>query len=74
MMKRKGGHSMEMKDELLLKLEKASRQQALFTKILCALCAAVLICCLVTTVAVAGTASQLMAVVKRCIIRLYVYS
>ena len=54
---------MEMKDELLLKLEKSSRQQALFTKILCALCAAVLICCLVTTVAVAGTASQLMAVV-----------
>ena len=54
---------MEMNEELLLKLEKSSRQQALFTKILCILCAAVLICSLVMTVAVTGAASQLMAVV-----------
>ena len=54
---------MEMHEELLLKLEKSSRQQALLGKILCVLCAAVLICSLVMTVAVTGAASQLMAVV-----------
>ena len=54
---------MEMHEELLLKLEKNSRQQALLGKILCVLCAAVLICSLVMTVAVTGAASQLMAVV-----------
>lgn len=54
---------MEMHEELLLKLEKSSRQQALLGKILCVLCAAVLVCSLVMTVAVTGAASQLMAVV-----------
>ena len=54
---------MEMHEELLLKLEKNSRQQALLGKILCVLCAAVLVCSLVMTVAVTGAASQLMAVV-----------
>lgn len=54
---------MEMHEELLLKLEKNSRQQALLGKILCVLCVAVLICSLVMTVAVTGAASQLMAVV-----------
>lgn len=54
---------MEMHEELLLKLEKSSRQQAMLSKILCVLCAAVLICSLVMTVAVTGAASQLMAVV-----------
>ena len=54
---------MEMHEELLLKLETNSRQQALLGKILCVLCAAVLICSLVMTVAVTGAASQLMAVV-----------
>ena len=54
---------MEMNEELLMKLEKNSRQQALFIKILCVLCASVLICSLVMTFAVTGAASQLMAVV-----------
>ena len=54
---------MEMHEQLLLKLEKNSRQQALLSKILCVLCAAVLVCSLVMTVAVTGAASQLMAVV-----------
>ena len=54
---------MEIHEELLLKLEKNSRQQALLGKILCVLCAAVLICSLVMTVAVTGAASQLIAVV-----------
>lgn len=54
---------MEMNEERLLKLEKSSRQQVLLGKILCVLCAAVLICSLVMTVAVTGAASQLIAVV-----------
>lgn len=54
---------MEIHEELLLKLEKNSRQQALLGKILCVLCAAVLVCSLVMTVAVTGAASQLIAVV-----------
>ena len=54
---------MEMNEELLAKLEKSNRQQALFTKILCALCSAVLICSLVMTLSVTGVASQLMEVV-----------
>ena len=54
---------MEMNEERLLKLEKSSRQQVLLGKILCVLCAAILICSLVMTVAVTGAASQLIAVV-----------
>ena len=54
---------MEMNEERLLKLEKSSRQQVLLGKILCVLCAAILICSLVMTVAVTGAASQLIAMV-----------
>ena len=54
---------MEYNKEFLARLEKSSRQQALFTKILCVLCAAVLICSVVTTAAVAGTAKRLTEVV-----------
>lgn len=54
---------MEFNEQILAKLEKSSRQQALFTKILCVLCAALLVCSLVMTAAVAGTAKQMMAVV-----------
>lgn len=54
---------MEYNKEFLAKLEKSSRQQALFTKILCVLCAAVLICSVVTTAAVASTAKRLTEVV-----------
>ena len=55
---------MEKHEELLVKLEKHSRQQARLTKILCVLCAAVLVCSLIMTAAVAGAASQLTAVVE----------
>lgn len=58
---------MENKQEMqnmLKKLEKSSRQQALFTKILCVLCAAVLVCTLVLTASVAGAANQLLAMAK----------
>ena len=48
---------------ILEKIEKQTRQQALFTKILCGLCVAVLLCTLVLTIAVAGVAKQLMEVV-----------
>ena len=44
---------------LLMRLEKHSRQQALFTKVLCILCAAVLVCALVLTVAIAGATMEL---------------
>lgn len=44
---------------LLMRLEKHSRQQALFTKVLCILCAAVLVCALVLTVAIAGVTMEL---------------
>lgn len=50
---------MENNQELLVKLEKHGRQQLLFTKILCVLCAAILICALVLTVFIAGTAGQI---------------
>ena len=44
---------------LLMRLQKHSRQQALFTKVLCILCAAVLVCALVLTVAIAGVTMEL---------------
>ena len=44
---------------LLMRLEKHIRQQALFTKVLCILCAAVLVCALVLTVAIAGVTMEL---------------
>ena len=49
---------METNEELLVKLEKNSRQQALFTKILCAIFALVLVCILVLTVTVSGAVKQ----------------
>ena len=44
---------------LLMRLEKNSRRQALFTQVLCVLCAAVLVCTLVLTVAIAGVTAEL---------------
>ena len=53
-----------MENQIILeKIEKQIRQQTLFTKILCGLCVAVLLCTLVLTIAVAGVAGQLMEVV-----------
>ena len=49
---------MENNQVALEKLEKNSRQQLLFLKILCGLCAGILICVLVLTLSIAGVASQ----------------
>ena len=51
-------------DEVLKKLEKHSRQQLLFTKILCVLCAAVLVCVLVTALSVTGAVRQLVTLAE----------
>ena len=45
---------MESNQELLKNLEKNSAQQLLFTKILCILCALVLVCALVMMFSVTG--------------------
>ena len=50
---------MENNRELLEKLEKHTRQQLLFTKILCALCVLVVICTLVLMFSITGAVSQL---------------
>ena len=44
---------------LLAKIEKQTRQQALFTKILCGICAAILICMLVLTLFIVNAAGQI---------------
>ena len=44
---------------LLAKIEKQTRQQALFTKILCGICAAILICMLVLTLFIVNAAEQI---------------
>ena len=44
---------------LLEKIEKQTRQQALFTKILCGICAAILICMLVLTLFIVNAAGQI---------------
>lgn len=49
---------MENNQVALEQLEKNSRQQLLFLKILCGLCAGILICVLVMTLSIAGVASQ----------------
>ena len=49
---------MENNQQALEKLEKNTRQQLLFLKILCGLCAGILICVLVMTLSIAGVASQ----------------
>lgn len=51
---------MENNQEILTRLEKHTRQQLLFTKILCILCASVVVCTLVLMFAVSGAAAQLL--------------
>lgn len=51
---------MENNRELLEKLEKHTRQQLLFTKILCVLCVLVVICTLVLMFSITGAATKLM--------------
>ena len=49
-----------MENKILLeKIEKQTRQQALFTKILCCICAAILICMLVLTLFIVNAAEQI---------------
>ena len=50
--------AMENNQVALEKLEKNSRQQLLFLKILCGLCVGILICVLVMTLSIAGVAGQ----------------
>ena len=51
---------MDNNQEILANLEKHTRQQLLFTKILCGLCALVVICTLVLTFSITGAVSELM--------------
>ena len=51
---------MDSNQEVLQKLERISSQQLLFTKILCVLCALVLICSLVMMFSVTGAVKELM--------------
>ena len=51
---------MENNQELLERLEKHTRQQLLFTKILCILCALAVVCSLVLMFAVTGAAAELL--------------
>ena len=49
-----------MENQIVLKnIEKHTRQQALFTKLLCGICAVILICMLVLTISVIGAANQI---------------
>lgn len=51
---------MENNQEILAKLEKHTRRQLLFTKILCILCALVVVCTLVLMFSVTGAVTELM--------------
>ena len=51
-------------EEYLKKIEKQNRRQLLFTKILCVLCAAVLVCSLVLVVSIGGAVTELMALAE----------
>ena len=51
---------MENNQELLSRLEKHTRQQLMFTKILCILCALAVVCSLVLMFAVTGAAAELL--------------
>ena len=55
---------MENNQEIQKKLEKNSAQQLLFTKILCVLCALVLVCSLVMMFSVTGAVKELMTLAQ----------
>ena len=56
---------MENNQDLLARLEANSRQQLLFTKILCGLLAAILICAVVLTIVIAGAAGEISALAEQ---------
>lgn len=47
-------------EQMLERMEKQSRRQLLFTKILCVLCAAVLVCSLVMVISITGAVNELL--------------
>lgn len=51
-------------EQILIKMEKQSRRQLLFTKILCILCVAVLACSVVLMVSVTGAVNELLAMAE----------
>lgn len=51
-------------EHILDKLEQQGRQQLLFTKILCVLCALMLICTLVLTIAITGAVKEITAIAQ----------
>lgn len=51
-------------EQVLEKMEKQNRQQLLFTKILCTLCALMLLCTVVLTVSLTGAAKQILTIAE----------
>lgn len=51
-------------EQVLKKLEKQNQQQLLFTKILCGLCALMLVCTLVLTILIGGAVKQIVAIAE----------
>lgn len=55
---------MENKTELLEKLEKNTRQQLMFTKVLCLLCAILMVCMLIMAVSISGVAKEVVTLAR----------
>ena len=55
---------MENKTELLEKLEKNTRQQLMFTKVLCLLCAILMVCMLIMAVSISGVAKEVVTLAQ----------
>jgi len=55
---------MENNQEMLANLEKNTRQQLLFTKILCVLCALMVICTLVLMFSITGAVTEMMELIE----------
>lgn len=51
-------------EQVLEKIEKQSRRQLLFTKILCMLCALMLICTLVLTLSITGAVQEILTITQ----------
>lgn len=51
-------------EQVLAKIEKQSRRQLLFTKILCMLCALMLICTLVLTLSITGAVQEILTITQ----------
>jgi len=55
---------MENKTELFEKLEKNTRQQLIFTKVLCLLCAILMVCMLIMAVSISGVAKEVVTLAR----------